>query len=367
LPTRSLLPALLAVIACVAGLLAPRPAGAIPVFAHRYGLTCQMCHTAIPHLTAYGEAFRARGYRLPGNPPRGAFPVAVKVNLQYGSETSRGLPKAVVDEVEVLTGGSIGKRGSYFAEQYVVDGGLPGRTRDLWAGWRITPDSARIPVSLRGGQFTLDLPVDPETFRETTDHYAIWDQSAGENPFAFFEPKTGLTASAGDQVRGLSASIAAVMGHEPGSGLASRGVDRYLYVQHAAGNVVVSAYRYDGMRPIDGTGDRFWREGAGLSIAQGRARFDAVYQRGFDAHASADGALVSSGAFAQLRYDLSSRMFAVARYDATQDTAFSRALIAGAGYRLARNARLTVFDTLHRDAGSRIRRNTLSTALLFAY
>ena len=69
----------------------------------------------------------------------------------------------------------------------------------------------------------------------------------------------------------------------------------------------------------------------------------------------------------QLRYDLGPRWFAVARYDATQDTAFARALIAGAGYRVARNARFTVFDTLHRSAEDGVRRNTLSTALLFAY
>ena len=94
-------------------------------------------------------------------------------------------------------GGSLGKRGSYFAEQYVVDGGLPGRSRDLWAAWRVTPDAARTPVTLRGGQFTLNLPVDPETFRETTDHYAIWDQTAGDNPFAFFEPKLGARRNGG--------------------------------------------------------------------------------------------------------------------------------------------------------------------------
>ena len=72
-----------------------------------------------------------------------------------------------------------------------MDGGVPGRSRDAWAAWRATPDGARIPVTVRGGQFTLNLPVDPETFRETSDHYAIWDQTAGDNPFAFFEPKLG--------------------------------------------------------------------------------------------------------------------------------------------------------------------------------
>ena len=367
MPPRLLLPIAAAAVAALAGLLAPRSAQAIPVFAHRYGLTCQACHTTIPHLTDYGEEFQAGGYRLPEMKPRGAFPVAVKVNLQYGSETAGGLPKTVVDEVELLTGGPIGKRGSYFAEQYVVDGGSPGRTRDLWAGWRVTPDGARIPVRLRGGQFTLDLPLEPETFRETTDHYAIWDQIAGANPFRFFEPKTGLTVSAGEQDHGLSASVAAVLGHERGSGLPSRGIDRHVSIQHAAGNAVVSAYRYDGTRPVDGVDDRFWRQGVGLGYARGRARFDAVYQRGFDAHANADGALVSSGAFAQLRYELSSQTFAIARYDGTQDATFGRALTAGIGYRLARNARLTVFDTIHRDAGTGVRRNSLSTALLFAY
>ncbi|HEV3085940.1 MAG TPA: hypothetical protein VGX96_01850 [Candidatus Elarobacter sp.] len=361
----SIRPLALAALVGAAGLLAPRPAGAIPVFAHRFGLTCQACHTAVPHLTPFGEAFRARGYALPGLPQRGAFPVAIKVNLQYGSDPQPGLPKAVVDEVELLSGGTLGKRGSYFAEQYVVDGGFPGRSRDLWAAWRATPDGARLPVALRGGQFTLNLPVDPETFRETTDHYAIWDQTAGENPFAFFDSKLGLAATAGDETRGLSATFAALQGHDPGSGLPARGIDRHLYAQHASKNMTLSAYRYDGTRPVGGIDDRFWREGYGLALARGRVRFDAVYQHGFDTHASAEGALRSSGAFAQLRYDLTPRLFAVARYDGTQDTAFSRALVAGAGYRVAHNVRLTAFDTLHRSDGRT--HNTLSTALLFAY
>ncbi|MDQ6925006.1 MAG: hypothetical protein M3154_02055 [Candidatus Eremiobacteraeota bacterium] len=344
---------------------APRPAAAIPVFAHRYGLSCQACHTAVPHLTEFGEQFRALGYRLPGAPQRGTFPAAVKVNLAYSSDGG-GLPKAVVDEVEVLVGGPIGKRGSYFAEQYIVDGGVPGRSRDLWAAWRATPEGAPVPVIVRGGQFTLNLPVDPETFRETTDHYAIWDQTAGDNPFTFFEPKIGLTATFGDEGRGLSASIAAVRGREAGSGSPARGIDREFYVQHAMRNVVLSAYRYDGTRPVDGVDDRFRRTGYAVEITHGRARFDAVSQHGFDTHASAGGALTSSGGFAQLHYDLTPRLFGVARYDGTQDVVFSRALIAGLGYRVARNARLTLFDTLHRD-GDGTRRNTLSTSLLFAY
>jgi hypothetical protein len=343
------------------------PAGALPVFAHRFGLTCQACHTTVPHLTAFGEAFRERGFRIPGVRPKPTVPVAVKVQLAYGSEGEQGLPKAVVDEVEILMGGSVGARGSYFAEQYVVDGGMPGRTRDLWAGWDATPAEAKIPVGLRAGQFTLDLPVDPESFRETTDHYAVWDQTAGDNPFTFFAPRTGVMASAGNPFHGTSASAALLAGHDQASGRPARGLDRYAFVQHAVPGLSLSAYRYDGTRPVAGSDDRFWRQGYGLGVTLRRLRADLVYQHGFDTRASDAGPLRSSGGFAQVRYEISPRAFGIARYDATQDARFSRSLIIGAGYRIARNARFTAFDTMHRDAESGARRNSFSTQLLFAY
>lgn len=343
------------------------PASALPVFAHRFGLTCQTCHTAVPHLTPFGEAFRDRGFRLPDVRPAPAFPAAVKVQLGYGSEAEGRLPKAVVDEVEVLMGGSVGKRGSYFVEQYALDGGVAGRTRDLWAAWDATAADARVPVALRAGQFTLDLPLDPESFRETTDHYGIWDQTAGDNPFTFFAPHAGAMVSAGSPGQGLSGSFAALQAHDQASGLPARGFDRHVYLQYAVRGMTLSAYRYDGTRPVAGADDRFRREGYGIGAGRGRMRVDLVYQRGFDSRASEGGPLRSSGGFAQVRYDFTAKLFGIARYDGTQDAAFARALIAGAGYRLARNARFTAFGTIHRDADTGARRNTLSAQLLLAY
>ncbi|MEI8254094.1 MAG: hypothetical protein WCJ30_00310 [Deltaproteobacteria bacterium] len=55
---------LLAVLA-IACTLAPRTAGAVPVFARRYGTSCQTCHVVFPRLTPFGEAFRRNGYRFP--------------------------------------------------------------------------------------------------------------------------------------------------------------------------------------------------------------------------------------------------------------------------------------------------------------
>lgn len=370
--------AALALAVAVAAALVPRPARAIPVFAHRYGLSCQVCHTEVPHLTAFGEQFLANGYRLPGLRPKPIFPVAVKVELAYssaasGDEGGGKLPKAIVDEVEILSGGAIGKRGSYFAEVYAVDGGEPGRARDVWAAWRATPDGARTPLTLRGGQFTLPLPLDPETFRETNDHYAVWDQTAGANPFSFFEPKVGGQIALGDPDRGLAGSVSLLKGHEAGSGLPSHGVDTMLTLQRGFGDVTLSAYRYDGSRPLPGfgvpnapLGDRFWRTGFGAGWERGAMRVDAVYQSGNDSAAGDGGeALRSSGGFVQVRRALGARAFAVARWDATQDAQFARSLTAGVGYRFSRNTRLTLFDTAQRGEDGRVA-HTFSSSFLFA-
>src|SRR5579872_6194020 len=143
----------------VAGLVAAgaRPARAIPVFAHRYGFTCQVCHTVVPHLTDFGEKFRDAGYRLPGVPLKGTLPIAVRAEFAYSSQSSTAppLPKAIVDEVELLTGGSFGKRYSYWFEQYALDGGVPGHTRDAWLAWWATDPYAHVPIEISGGQFTL--------------------------------------------------------------------------------------------------------------------------------------------------------------------------------------------------------------------
>ena len=42
------------------------PALAMPTFARKYQTSCQTCHIVFPKLNAFGEAFRLRGYRMPG-------------------------------------------------------------------------------------------------------------------------------------------------------------------------------------------------------------------------------------------------------------------------------------------------------------
>src|SRR5947207_15633286 len=55
-----------ALIACVALVVTESAAFAVPAFARKYQTSCQTCHIVFPKLNAFGEAFRLRGYRMPG-------------------------------------------------------------------------------------------------------------------------------------------------------------------------------------------------------------------------------------------------------------------------------------------------------------
>lgn len=343
-------------------------AEAIPQFAHDYGMSCVKCHSVVPQLNSFGQAFLDNGYRIPQVSPAHAFPVSVRFNLAYSSAPDdSGLPKAIVDELELLSAGTIDRRTSYFVEQYVLDGGVAGSTRDAWLSFRLSgADRTATPLSIRTGQFTLPLPVDPETFRDTAEHYAVFDQTVGDNTFDFFEPKTGADLHVGTALRGLSGNYAMVYGHEQQSGLPSDGHDTMFFVQDATGPVTLSSYNYSGLRPLGSVPDRFVRQGFGLSLYRGRVVLDNVVQTGFDSSAFGKGSgAASSGGFSQLRYTFSVTDYAIVRVDGTQDTnGFSRSTTVLLGRRFARNTRFTIEDVI---SPSSVQRNTLNTQLTVAF
>jgi hypothetical protein len=374
-----------AVAFAFAALALSRQAQAIPVFAHRYGFSCQVCHTTVPHLTSFGATFLANGYRIRGVQPKAVFPAAVRVEADYASagaadpdDIKGPLPKTIVNEVELLTGGAVGARGSYWVEPYLVDGGFPGLVRDAWYAQRLTADGSATPLTLRGGQFTLPLPLDPETFRETTQPYAIWGQTAGANPFDFFRPKIGAQLLIGDPARALGATVSLLKGADQQSGLPAYGLDRMLTLERDLGDFALTAYRYDGNRLFSGygfndsqyftgVGDRFWRNGFGAGWQRAGTEVNAVYQIGNDSAGDVYGdALVTSGGFLQVRQTLGPRAFAVARWDATNGPTLGRTVTAGVGYRVARNMRLTLFETGERDFNGTLL-HVISSSLLFAY
>lgn len=369
---RVLLPLLLVLV----GSAWPRPAGTIPLFSHQYGVPCTKCHSVIPHLNEFGAAFLASGERFPGVTSGPAVPFSAKVNLVDSSENQgdgpdgRGLPKAIVDEIEAFTSATIGSRANFFVEQYVVDGGEPGLLRDAWVSDRVNPWNARIPVYLQGGQFTLPLPVDPETFRDTYQNYTPYVQTVGANPFNFFDPAMGLRLGVGDALRGLSVQLFAGPGYTRQSGLAATGVDTELYAQDAMGPFTLSLFRYDGLRPIaGGPSDRFDRVGYGFTYGQwSRFSSETVFINGWDSYCGMPRLVgcASSGGFEQLRYALTRRLFAEARYEGTNDPANGvlRDGVFLLGYGPIENARITIEDVVAHQPRTT---NTMNAQFTIAY
>lgn len=262
------------------------------------------------------------------------------------------MPKTIVDEVEAFTTGTIGSRANYLVEQYVVDGGEPGLLHDAWIQDRVNPWSARIPVQAQLGMFTLPLPVDPETFRETYQDYTPLTMTVGENPFFFKDPKIGLRAGIGDPQSGVHADLFAGPGDDRQSGLRKTGLDTETSVQYNAGELGVSVLRYTGLRPLSGGAfDRFTRVAYGLTYGQWtRFSSEAILVHGWDSNCASAGrtGCTSSGAFEQLRYAFNERCFAEARYEGTDDpgNGFTRDAVLLLGYGVAKNARLTIEDAI---------------------
>ncbi len=322
-----------------------------------------------------GRLLSQRG-TLPGNQLRPAIPLSVKVNLVDSSEyqgegpDGQGLPKAIVDEIEAFSSATLGSRANYFVEQYIVDGGEPGLLRDAWINDRVNPWNAKIPVTLQGGQFTLPLPVDPETFRDTYQAYTPYEQTVGGNPFTFFDPAMGVRIGIGDPLHGLSGQLFAGPGYTRQSGLAATGVDTETYLQEAMGPFTLSAFRYDGLRPIAGQPyDRFERTGLGLTYGQwSRFSTEFVLIEGWDSNCATPGMVgcKSSGGFEQLRYAFNRRLFAEARYEGTNDptNGFARDGVVLLGYGPTENTRITIEDVIaHAPQTS----NTMNLQLTFGY
>lgn len=157
-------------------------ADAVPAFARKYQTSCQTCHIVFPKLNAFGEAFRLRGYRMPGEtadmvkePPvslgapaykklwpdsvwpgeiSSAVPLAVNVKLGYvntstlnedGTVTSVKNDLQFPQEVNIFGAGTLGDHVSYLAEMTFGE----------------NPDGS-VAVELEHARVDFDSPFGPE-------------------------------------------------------------------------------------------------------------------------------------------------------------------------------------------------------------
>ena len=357
-------PLLLVTAILILGLLCPAVSRATPEFSRRNLLSCNACHAVGSSLNDFGRAFKANGNRIPRLLPLGDVPLLVRGQSVYTSDPDpTGLPKWILDEVEALSSAPIGKNLSYGTEFYSLDGGRPGLTREAWLEYR-TSDRQAIPFGIRAGLQILPLPLDPERFRESNQHYLAFDQTVGNNTFNFFDPHNAVRFEFGRDAGGIGASVLAVSGHDQQSPLPGDNLDQMVQVQDAHDHSLFTAYRYQGRRSTGGT-DTFWRDGFSAGYYVSRLWLDAAVQTGNDSNPLGTGAAVlSSGGYLQARYQVGRHAFAVVRYDSITDTVngASRSFTAGGGFSFARSFRLEIENVTSHQPQTH---NTLSVLLGF--
>ncbi len=142
-------------------------AHAIPLYARRHSLSCSDCHQIVPKLNENGLKYWSRGYRLPPemkDPDHETTPFAAWYTFRQENQTSRDFSEGFLPKVELISGGPIGERFSYFVEWRIIsqqtrsDGTLrdrSGRFEDAFLNWQ--PDKAQ---TLTIGQYRALNQVD---------------------------------------------------------------------------------------------------------------------------------------------------------------------------------------------------------------
>lgn len=183
-------------------------AEAIPAFARKYQFSCSTCHSPVPRLKPFGEAFAARGFRLedPAQEPARAtydtgdptlrllreLPLAFRLD-GYGS-WKQDVPARTDAEwpwaFKILSGGQIHERISYYMYFIVEKGGVQG-LEDAWLQFNAP---LKLPVNVLAGQFQVCDPLFKREARLERLDYEIFGTRVGASPISLTYDR-GVAAS----------------------------------------------------------------------------------------------------------------------------------------------------------------------------
>ena len=181
---------------------------AIPAFARKYDMSCNVCHSPVPKLKPFGEEFAANGFQLPDKePPRFTretgddklvlmreLPLAIRMDgyARYRSNNDPENDFQLPYILKILSGGTIAKDVSYyFYFLFNERGDIAGvedallTFNDLWSTG----------VGLTVGQYQVSDPMFKRETRPTFEDYVIYKARPG-NAKADLTYDRGATLSA---------------------------------------------------------------------------------------------------------------------------------------------------------------------------
>lgn len=144
-----------------------RPTQAMPVFAQAYGINCEVCHSSIPALNAYGRYVQRTGYASldPGTLHQ-TIPIWWNESVFYDSQAQTNPSWG---NLSLHGAGAIGNDFTFHLHQWIQQGDQPGGTDTLWLTYNN--------LFHRDGHLTvgkLELPA--------PSPYSQWFELSGFNP-----------------------------------------------------------------------------------------------------------------------------------------------------------------------------------------
>jgi hypothetical protein len=321
---------------------------AIPLFAQRYLLQCEACHTVLPELNAFGLAFRRHGYQLPLR-RHGTTGVAIRYQLEYEESPTSG--RRYTPGGVLLSNIDVGKI-SAFVHYNLGAGGGPSA---LFLGYLATYN-AHTQSLYRAGLFELPLEQSPGQRLDDLQQYGYYGTHVGLNDLPLSSPRWGIQAERTigaariDAIADLGEFKGAAYGGAPiptGETTSAQSPELGLFAVGPIGNVVhVGGALLGGNRSIVLTGghsftDAYTREG--LFVGATVQKFDLLAEQWFGHDSDADGfgtVVGSSGGYVRLKYYPTPHSYLAIRYDAAANPDILRDVVYYGAFQITPHARL---------------------------
>ncbi|UCC73585.1 MAG: hypothetical protein JSV86_03205 [Gemmatimonadota bacterium] len=176
-------------------LLISADASAIPAFARKYRVSCQLCHNPAPTLNDFGETFAGNGFRFAADEePRDTIdtgdaslellsdiPLAVLFDAYLqgfiDGDVSRDFKTPY--NVKILSGGTLFSSVSYYFYFFLFERGEVGGIEDAFIYFN---DIGGAPLDVAVGQFQVSDPMFKRELRLEFEDYAVYRARIGDQP-----------------------------------------------------------------------------------------------------------------------------------------------------------------------------------------
>lgn len=184
------------------------PAGAVPVFARKYGFDCTMCHSNFPRLNDFGSRYRRNGYQIPGgendektvmqSPP----PVSLRTSAGYNYDKFHNSASPTVREFQIngldlVSAGLLDPKIGYmlvYTPQIKASRGVAGQDGVLEMANVVFSGLASTWLNIRAGRFEPAYAAFSPARQLSVSPYEIYDFTfAGGAPFS--ETREGVEAA----------------------------------------------------------------------------------------------------------------------------------------------------------------------------